>query len=110
MHASSRFFIHSTICFSLFLNGCASSLIEKKLGSESVVVVPADKVAGCTSKGKVSVSVLANIWLIKRGTESVEENLVQLASNTAVDLGADTMVKGESKEFGERTFDLYKCR
>ena len=110
MRTYSKSLIVSIFFSFLFLTGCASSLIEKKLGSGSVVVVTADKVSGCTSKGKVNVSVLAHIWFIKRGADSVEENLIQLASNTAVDLGADTMVKGESKEFGERTFGLYKCR
>ena len=110
MPISSRFFIHGVMFFSLFVTGCASSLIEKKVGSEGVAVVAADKVAGCESKGKVITSVLAKIWFINRSSESVELNLLQMARNTAVDLGADTIIKGESKQFGERTFGLYKCR
>ena len=42
--------------------------------------------------------------------EAVEDNLYQLARNNAVDAGADTLVKGESKKFGERSFGMYKCR
>jgi len=33
-----------------------------------------------------------------------------MARNAAVEDNADTIVKGESKKFGERTYSLYKCR
>jgi hypothetical protein len=54
--------------------------------------------------------VLAKVGIILRYEEDVEENLYQLARNNAVDAGADTLVKGESKEFGKRMFEMYKCR
>jgi hypothetical protein len=47
---------------------------------------------------------------VNRGEEGVEENLLQMARNAAVEDSADTIVKGESKKFGERTYALYKCR
>jgi hypothetical protein len=33
-----------------------------------------------------------------------------MARNSAVEDNADTIVKGESKKFGERAYALYKCR
>lgn len=92
------------------LSGCASSLIGVREGSERVSLAEAKQVAACQSKGKINVSVLAKIGLNPRDAEDVEANLFQLARNNAVDNGADTLVKGESKEFGTRTFEMYKCR
>jgi uncharacterized protein YceK len=92
------------------LTGCASTLIEKKVGSEGVAVVGANKVSDCESKGRMTASVLAKVWFVNRSEQSVEENLLQMARNSAVDGNADTIVKGESKQLGERTYFFYKCR
>jgi hypothetical protein len=92
------------------LSGCASSLIGDRKGSDRVSLADANQVGGCQSKGKTIVSVLAKVGLINRLDEVVEADLYQLARNDAVDAGADTVVKGESQEFGKRTFEMYKCR
>jgi hypothetical protein len=102
----------STIILSLAacLSGCASSLIGVHEGAERVSLADAKQVTACQSKGKTIVTVLAKVGIILRYEEDVEENLYQLARNNAVDAGADTLVKGESKEFGKRMFEMYKCR
>lgn len=92
------------------LSGCASGLIGDRPGSNRVSLADANQVNGCQSKGKTIVSVMAKVGFINRLEEVVEADLYQLARNNAVDAGADTLVKGESQEFGKRTFDLYKCR
>ena len=93
------------------LNGCASSMIEVREGSDRVSLAEANQVAGCQPKGKTTVSVLATVGVfMTRSEEAVEANLLQLARNDAVDAGADTLVKGESKQLGKRTFEIYKCR
>lgn len=92
------------------LSGCASSLIGEHKGSDLVSLADANQVGGCQSKGTTIVSVLAKVGFINRSDEDVEANLYQLARNDAADAGADTLVKGESQEFGKRTFKMYKCR
>lgn len=92
------------------LSGCASSLIGVHKGSDRVSLADANQVGSCQSKGETIVNVLAKVGFINRSTEEVEANLYQLARNDAVDAGADTLVKGESPEFGKRTFEMYKCR
>jgi hypothetical protein len=92
------------------ISGCASSLIGVRAGAERVSLADANQVAACQSKGKTIVSVLTVVGFINRSEEDVEANLFQLARNNAVDAGADTLVKGESKEFGKRTFEMFKCR
>jgi len=92
------------------LDGCASSMIGVRNGSDRVSLAEKNQVARCQSKGNITVSVLAKVGFIKRSTADVEANLFQLARNEAVDAGADTLVKDESQQFGTRTFGLYKCR
>jgi hypothetical protein len=92
------------------LSGCASSLIGEHKGSDRVSLADANQVGGCQSKGTTNISVLAKVGFISRSDEDVEANLYQLARNDAADAGADTIVKGESQEFGKRTFKMYKCR
>ncbi len=89
------------------LNGCAHNIfIGIREGAERVSLAEANQVASCQSKGATIVSVFAK----GRIAEDVEANMYQMARNNAVDEGADTVVKGESTEFGKRTFKLYKCR
>lgn len=92
------------------LSGCASSMIGVRPGVERVSLAEADQVGACQSKGKVIVSVVAKVGFINRLEDVVEADLYQMALNDAADAGADTLVKGESKEFGKRTFEMYKCR
>ena len=92
------------------LSGCSSNLIGVRPGAERVSLADASQVTACQSKGKTIVSVLAKVGFITRSIEDVEDNLYQLARNDAVTDGADTLVKGESKEFGKRTYEMYKCR
>lgn len=87
------------------LNGCAS-FIRAREGSDRVSLAEANQVASCQSKGGIIISVFAK----GRYVSNVEADMYQMARNNAVDEGADTVVKGESPEFGKRTFSFYKCR
>lgn len=92
------------------LYGCTSKLIEVRQGSEKVSVAESNQIAGCQSKGVATVSVLSSVGFINRSNEAVEDNLLQLARNSAVDMGGDTIVKGRVPAYGQRNFEVYKCR
>lgn len=96
--------------FVLIFSGCASQLIEVKQGSDRVSVADSNQVASCESKGKATVSVLTKVGFISRSVDAVENNLLQLARNSALDIGGDTIVKDEMPEYGRRTFAIYKCK
>lgn len=70
----------------------------------------ANQVGGCESKGKITVSVIDKVGFYSRSVEDVDANLLQLARNGAVDMGGDTVVKGDRPAVGKRTFAIYKCR
>ncbi|ADE10906.1 hypothetical protein [Sideroxydans lithotrophicus] len=89
------------------LSGCANNIfIGVREGADRVVLAEANQVGSCQSKGAIIISVFAKFRIEK----DVEANMYQMARNEAVDAGADTVVKGDSPEFGKRTFKLYKCR
>ncbi len=108
----SKILLVSTVVLPLLagMGGCTSLMIGERAGSDRVSLADATQVGGCQSKGKTIVSVVAKVGFIKRLPEAVEADLYQLARNNAVDAGADTLVKGDSKEFGQRTYEMYKCR
>ena len=92
------------------LEGCASSMIDVRKGSEQVSLVEANQVESCQPKGTTTVSVLSEVGFITRSAEAVEANLLQLARNSAIDAGGDAVMKGNSSEYGKRTFAIYKCK
>jgi hypothetical protein len=95
------------LLISLF--GCASHLIEVRSGSENVNLLSSNSTQGCKFLGRVTVGVLSEIGFYSRSTDAVEANLLQLARNSAVDAGADSVVKEDMPEYGRRNFSLYKC-
>jgi hypothetical protein len=109
---STKRILTTTIMLSLTLGlgACASHLIDVRHGSERVSLADANQVANCEPKGNITGSVLTEIGLFTRSVEAVEANLLQLALNGAVDKGGDTVVKKDTSKYGERTFDIYKCR
>lgn len=98
------------LCACVALSACASSMIEVRKGSDRISLAEANQVAACQSKGTTTVSALAKVGFIVRDAADVEANLYQLAVNDAIDVGADTLVKGASTALGNRTYALYKCR
>ncbi len=100
----------AVVPFALALGGCASKLIGERVGADQVVVAEPGQVAGCKSLGKTTVSVLSNVGPITRSAEAVEDNLAQMARNEAVSKGGDTVVKGNSMDYGKRTYEIFKCK
>jgi hypothetical protein len=95
------------ILISMF--GCASHLIEVRPGSENINLLNSTNAQSCKFLGKVTVGVLSEIGFYSRSTDVVEANLLQLARNSAIDSGADSVVKEDMPEYGRRNFSLYKC-
>lgn len=102
--------IAASASLALGLGGCAEKLIGVREGADQVALKEANQVTQCASKGKLTVSVLAEVGFITRRPEDVEANLLQLARNGAIDKGGDAVVKGNSSEYGKRTFEIFKCR
>ncbi|MBX9872749.1 MAG: DUF4156 domain-containing protein [Burkholderiaceae bacterium] len=94
----------------LLLGGCSSTMIGERLGADQVVLADATQVSKCRSLGRTTLSVLSSLGPITRSAEAVEDNLLQMARNEAVDKGGDTVVKGASMEYGKRSYEIFKCK
>jgi hypothetical protein len=92
------------------LSGCASSMIGERVGADQVVLAKDSEVTKCKSLGRSTLSVLSSLGPITRSAEAVEENLLQMARNEAIDKGGDTVVKGNSLEYGKRSYEVFKCK
>lgn len=92
------------------LTGCASKLIGERIGADQVVLAKESEVAKCKSLGRSTLSVLSSVGPLTRSAEAVEENLLQMARNEAIDKGGDTVVKGNSMEYGKRSYEVFKCK
>lgn len=92
------------------LSGCASSMIGERVGADQVVLAKDTEVTKCKSLGRSTLSVLSSLGPITRSAEAVEENLLQMARNEAIDRGGDTVVKGNSLEYGKRSYEVFKCK
>jgi hypothetical protein len=92
------------------MTGCASKLIGERIGADQVVLAKESEVARCKSLGRSTLSVLSSVGPLTRSAEAVEENLLQMARNEAIDKGGDTVVKGNSVEYGKRTYEVFKCK
>ena len=106
----SKLSILSTTLALTVLGGCANHLVEVRAGSASIAVKEASEVSACESKGAINVSVVSEVAFYTRNPDAVEGNLLQLARNGAVDAGGNTVVRGNSSEFGKRSFSIYKCQ
>lgn len=106
----SKLSILSTTLALAVLGGCANHLVEVRAGSASIAVKEASEVSACESKGAINVSVVSEVAFYTRNPDAVEGNLLQLARNGAVDAGGNTVVRGNSSEFGKRSFSIYKCQ
>lgn len=106
---SKRFVAFSALsALSVGLSGC--TMIPPVPGAEAVVVAEPWKITECESRGTATASVLHKVGFLERLPEVVEEELARVASNTAVELGGDTIVPQGPVVEGRRKFSVYKCR
>lgn len=87
--------------------GC--TWVKPTAEAEKVRLVPADRVADCVQKGRVTTSTMSTVSIVNRNPETVKEELVALAQNEAVVNGADTIVAASKVEEGRQTFAMYDC-
>lgn len=78
-------------------------------GANRVTLVMPEHVSQCQALGTGTFQVKAQIGPIHRNAAKVQEELLTLARNSAVEMGGDTLVaEGPPKE-GSQRFRTYKC-
>jgi len=90
------------------ISGC--SFVKTTDEGELVRLVSSRQAASCKKVGKTTVSVLGRIGFVERNRETMADELVVLARNSAASTGGDAIVKTGSISASEHSFDVYKCR
>lgn len=92
----------------LLLSACGS-WVDVKPQAREIVTLDQARVGNCHYLGKVDVSVLKEAGFFKRSPKSVETDLTNLARNSAVSLGGDTVSPLAPQQRGKQAFGVYRC-
>lgn len=90
----------------LFISGC--SFVQLSEAGARVAQLNTGDVTNCEEIGIVSTTTRARV-LVKRGTDTVREELTVLARNEAAALGANAIVPIAEPEQGAQRFRAYAC-
>lgn len=94
----------------LSLLGAACTFVEPSPQGKSVRLISMEEATGCKRLGKTTAKTLARIAGMPRHEESVRDELLTLARNSAAKMDGDSISPiGEVKE-GELTFQVFRCR
>jgi hypothetical protein len=88
--------------------GC--TWVDAKPGSSKVTLVMPEHVTQCRPLGMTTSQVKDKVGSYHRDEETVTEELLTLAKNSAVDLGGDTLVADGGPVDGSQKFTIYKCQ
>lgn len=90
------------------LAGCSWGIKLDSAGRNVRVAWNGD-VAGCTERGKVTVSVLDRVGPVDRNNLKVRDELEVMARNEAAGLGADTIRPLGDPRDGAQSWAAYRC-
>jgi len=97
----------AAILLSLLASAC--TFVQPSQEGEAVRLITMEEAAACKRLGKTTVSTLARIAGMPRHEESIRDELVTLARNSAVTMNGDAISPlGEVTE-GELTFAVFRC-
>ena len=95
------------IAVSLAVTSCAT--IKLTEAGKKVRVLAPGEVSSCKKLGKTNTSVTDKLIGIDRPIEALERELAAIGSNSAANMGGDTIVPLTVIEDGKQTFIVYKC-
>ncbi len=91
----------------LAVTGCSFTEVEPQ--AERIEVLEAARVTHCERLGDTKVSVAHKVGFIARGDEAIQNDLNNLARNSAAEMGADTITPVGDPREGKQTFRVYDC-
>ena len=86
----------------------ACSTLKLTEGGEKIRLLEPSEVTSCKNLGRTNTSVTAKV-VFDRPEDSVAEELLIVARNSAANMGGDTIVPLTIIEDGQQTFVVYKC-
>ncbi|KXW55177.1 DUF4156 domain-containing protein [Ferrovum sp. PN-J185] len=92
------------------LTACSNSFISEKYGADEVRMLYPNQVTNCEFKGKTRVTVMYKIGFIDRDQTAIQQNLIKLARNNAVDMHGNVITTTEVPVDGQQSFNVYFCK
>jgi hypothetical protein len=92
----------------VFLAGCAN-WVKLDEGAENIRLVSSAEVSRCDRIGQTTASVRERVGVYQRRPGRVEEELANLARNSALEIGGDTIVADGPVDDGRQRFLIYQC-
>lgn len=89
------------------LNACA--FVQLTPAGKKVRVLSEGEVAACQRLGETSASVIAKAGPFQRIPERVQQELDDVASNSAAEMGGDTVVRIGQMQDGRQSYRVYRC-
>jgi hypothetical protein len=91
----------------LGVSGC--TWVDPVPGASRVTLVMPQHVSQCQPLGSTTSQVKAQVGPVHRSESKVEEELLTLAKNSAVEIGGDTLVAEGPPNQGTQRFRIFKC-
>lgn len=101
--------VKSVYVFVMVLFVCSCSWVKPEYGAEKVALVKLAHIQNCKKVGTVYSNTTNRILGIHRSHKKVNDELLTLAKNEALELGGDTLVALGPVVEGEQKFDAYRC-
>lgn len=98
----------SSVCV-LMLAASACALVPLTPGGGKVRVLGPEEASACQRLGEASASVIASAGPFNRLPDRVQQELDDVARNSAADMGGDTVVRVGEVRDGRQTFHVYRC-
>jgi hypothetical protein len=105
----------SSVCLttSVLLAGLLASSgctwVDPVAGASRVTLVMPQHVGHCQPLGTTTSQVKAQVGPVHRSESKVQEELLTLARNSAVEIGGDTLVAEGPPSQGTQRFRIFKC-
>jgi hypothetical protein len=96
-----------TLLAALAVSAC--TWVKTEPGAERVQLRSAEHVRNCERIGQTTTSVRDRVAAVQRRPGKVEDELDDLARNSAVELGGDTIVADSPVRDGQRRYIVYHC-
>jgi hypothetical protein len=87
----------------------ACTWVNENTDGRDVNVSTPQRIGSCQKSGDISVSVAAKIGFINRSSKKIQEELLVLARNEAIKLGADTIVAVNKPLKGAQRYTAHNC-
>lgn len=90
------------------ISACNSWVNVTSAGQLVTVATPTE-VTQCTRLGSANTSALSEIAFVQRGSQKLQQELIDLARNQAGDMGGNRIVVESPITEGQQSFGVYRC-